>query len=59
IVKWLLFTAFWFAFGMMFDEFAGLVIPAACCFVTGTWTGIVAIVLAVAWTWLERFPELY
>ena len=24
-----------------------------------TWTGIVAIVLAVAWTWLERFPELY
>ncbi|MGV2480059.1 UNVERIFIED_CONTAM: hypothetical protein IGO34_24975, partial [Salmonella enterica subsp. enterica serovar Weltevreden] len=52
-------TAFWFAFGMMFDEFAGMVIPAACCFVTGTWTGIVAIVLAVAWTWLERFPALY
>lgn len=59
ILKWLALTALWFAFGTLFDEVAGMVIPAACCFVTGTWTGLVVVVLAIAWTWLERFPELY
>lgn len=59
ILKWLVFTAFFFTFGHFFDDAAGLVIPAACCFVTGTWTGVVSIVLFIAWGWLERFPELY
>lgn len=58
ILKWIILTAIWFAFGMMFDGFSGLVIPAACCFVTGTWAAIVVVMLSVSWTWLERFPEL-
>lgn len=59
IVKWLFLTALWFGFGSVFEQIDGLVIPAACFFVTGSWTFIVAILLGTSWAWLERFPELY
>lgn len=58
-VKWGLLTALCFGFGGLFDRLAGLVIPAACCFMTGSWTLIVSLLLLTAWAWLERFPELY
>lgn len=59
VVKWVLLTALCFAVGGLFDQLAGLVIPAACCFMTGTWTFIVSLLLLTSWAWLERFPELY
>lgn len=59
VVKWVLLTALWFYFGGLFDQLAGLVIPAACCFMTGSWTFIVSLLLGTSWAWLERFPELY
>lgn len=59
VVKWILLTVVWFTFGSAFDRAAGLVIPAACCYMTGSWTLIVSMVLATSWIWLERFPELY
>jgi hypothetical protein len=59
ILKWLAITACWFASGHLLDATAGFVIPAACCFVTGTWTGVVALLLFVSWSWLGLFPELY
>jgi hypothetical protein len=59
VMKWVLLTALWFTFGGFLDQLAGLVIPAACCFMTGSWTFIVALLLATSWAWLERFPELY
>lgn len=58
-LKWALLTALWFAFGGLFDRLAGLVIPAACCFMTGSWTLIVSLLLLSSWAWLERFPELF
>ena len=59
VLKWVLLTALCFAFGGLFDQIAGLVIPAACCFMTGSWTFIVSLLLLTSWAWLERFPELY
>jgi len=59
MLKWALFTALWFGFGSALDQATGLVIPAACCFMTGSWTFIVVVLLATSWAWLERFPELY
>lgn len=59
VVKWVLLTALCFAIGSLFDQLAGLVIPAACCFMTGSWTFIVSLLLLTSWAWLERFPELY
>jgi hypothetical protein len=59
VLKWILLTGLWFAFGGLFDQLAGLVIPAACCFMTGSWTFIVSLLLVTSWAWLERFPELY
>lgn len=59
VLKWVLLTALWFAIGGLFDQFADWVIPAACCFMTGSWTFIVSLLLLTSWAWLERFPELY
>lgn len=59
VVKWAILTALWFGFGGLFDSGLELVIPAACCFMTGTWTLVVAVMLSASWMWLERFPELY
>lgn len=59
VLKWSLMTAMWWGFGGMFDSLLGLVIPAACCFMTGSWSAIVVVMLGVAWVWLERFPELF
>ncbi|MBK7663861.1 MAG: hypothetical protein IPJ21_10020 [Sterolibacteriaceae bacterium] len=59
VLKWVALTALWFAIGGLFDQFADWVIPAACCFMTGSWTFIVALLLLTSWAWLERFPELY
>lgn len=56
--KWGLLTALCFAFGGLFDRLAGLVVPAVCCFMTGSWTLIVSLLLLISWAWLERFPEL-
>lgn len=59
ICKWSFLTALWFGVGSAFDRMAGLVLPAAWCFMTGSWTLVVAVLLTVAWLWLERFPELF
>ena len=59
ILKWLLLSITWFAFGGLFDRSYSLVLPAACCFMTGTTTFAVAVILSAAWMWLERFPELH
>lgn len=59
VAKWSLVTALWFAFGGFFDLVLELVIPAACCFVTGTWALIVVVLLGASWMWLERFPDLF
>lgn len=58
MLKWGLLTGLWFAFGGMFDRSLELVIPAACCFVTGTSMLLMVVVLGIAWMWLERYPEL-
>ena len=59
VFKWVLLTVALFASGSMLDELLGLVIPAACCFTTGSWSAIVVVKLSTAWIWLERFPELF
>ena len=59
IVKWAGLTVLWFGFGGLFEKPLGLVIPAAGCFMTGTYTAVVAVILLASWIWLERFPELY
>lgn len=59
LLKWSLLTFMWFAFGGVFDRTLDLVLPATCCFLTGSWSAIVSVKLGVAWVWLERFPELF
>lgn len=59
VFKWVLLTVVLFGFGSMLDNLPGLVIPAACCFTTGSWSAIVVVKLGAAWVWLERFPELF
>ena len=58
MLKWLLLTALCFAAGA---ALAGVeaILPAAACYILGSWAFIVAVVLGVDWVWLERFPELY
>jgi len=56
--KWSVLTLLWVAAGGFLDQAAQLVIPAACCFMTATWTLSVVVLLMVSWIWLERFPEL-
>lgn len=58
-LKWAVLTALWFAAGGFFDNVLALVIPAACCFMTGAGTLVVVVLMIVSWVWLERFPELY
>jgi hypothetical protein len=58
ILKWSLVSGAWFAFGSVLDRGFEWVVPAACCFMTGTWTFVMVVVLGAAWMWLERFPEL-
>lgn len=59
-VKWSLLTALCFGIGdFMMTHAPALFVPATCLYVTGAWTFVVAIVVLTAWTWLERFPELY
>lgn len=58
-LKWSLLSAAWFAAGGWLDQALSLVIPAACCFMTGTGTLVVVIMMIVSWIWLERFPELH
>ena len=57
MLKWALLTAFFFVLGTLCEELLELVLPAACCFVTGTWTLTIAVQLTVAWLWLKRIPE--
>lgn len=58
ICKWSVATACWFCFGGVFHRGMDLILPAACCFVTGSGSLVIVVMLAVAWLWLERFPEL-
>jgi hypothetical protein len=58
MLKWACLTLFFFVLGNLCEELLELVLPAACCFVTGTWTLTIAVQLTVAWLWLRRFPEL-
>ncbi len=59
IVKWTCLTLFFFALGLLCEELLEVVLPAACCYVTSTWSLIVVVQLAVAWLWLQRFPDLH
>nr|NMG00409.1 hypothetical protein [Aromatoleum toluolicum] len=58
IAKWSFLTVLAMSVGSALEPF-GLAIPAAGCFIFATWTLLVALLLAVDWLWLERFPELY
>ncbi|MGB0127566.1 MAG: hypothetical protein WBP72_08000 [Rhodocyclaceae bacterium] len=57
-IKWLVITAIWFGCGTLCDQGAGWTIAATGCYVTASLALIVAIKVALAWIWLERFPEL-
>ncbi|MBL8473537.1 MAG: hypothetical protein KF778_08335 [Rhodocyclaceae bacterium] len=59
IAKWSALTVASFGAGGVFEGALQLILPATACFLTGTWTLLVSVVLAVAYLWLERFPELY
>lgn len=59
ILKWAALTALWLCFGGVLDQTQGLVIAAAACFMTATYTALVVVILLVIWVWLVRFPELY
>jgi len=59
MLKWACLTLFFFALGCLCEELLEIVLPAACCYVTSTWTLTIFIQLTVAWLWLRRFPELY
>jgi hypothetical protein len=48
-----------FGIGTLLEELLQLLLPAACCYVTGTWTLTIVIQLVVAWLWLKRFPRLH
>lgn len=58
MLKWTILTVLSFGFGGMLDGLMNLAVPAAGCFITGSWTMVVVVLLAVSWLWLERFPEL-
>ncbi|MBL8483789.1 MAG: hypothetical protein JNJ60_16460 [Rhodocyclaceae bacterium] len=59
IAKWSALTVASFGAGGLFEGVLQLVLPAVACFLTGTWTFLVSVMLAAAYFWLERFPELY
>ena len=59
MAKWSVITALWFWFGGLLDGLLNLSLPAAGCFVTGSWSFVVVLLLGVAWVWLGRFPELF
>lgn len=58
IVKWITLTTIWIAAGYFFDLW-GMAVLASTCFIGGSATLIVVVVLGVVWLWLERFPELF
>lgn len=58
-LKWALLTALCFGLGSALGQVAAPVLLTACCFVTGTWTLVVSLLMLTAWGWLTRFPELY
>ena len=59
IRRWAFLTLVLFSIGALLEELLQLVLPAACCYVTGTWSLTIAIQLMVAWLWLKRFPRLH
>jgi hypothetical protein len=59
IRRWAFLTLVFFGIGTLLEELLQLVLPAACCYVTGTWTLTIVIQLVVAWLWLKRFPRLH
>lgn len=58
MLKWAVLTLLFFLLGIACEELLEFMLPAACCFVTSTWTLVIVVQLAVAWVWLRRFPEL-
>jgi hypothetical protein len=58
MAKWAGLTLLFFMLGMTCEELLEVVLPAACCYVTSTWTLTILVQLTVAWLWLRRFPEL-
>lgn len=58
VAKWVFLTLFFFVLGILCEQLLEVVLPAACCYVTGTWTLTIVVQLLVAWLWLWRFPEL-
>lgn len=58
MAKWAILTIMFYLLGVAFEEMLEVVLPAACCYVTSTWTLTICVQLGVAWLWLRRFPEL-
>ncbi|HMV64187.1 MAG TPA: hypothetical protein PLN96_11655 [Zoogloea sp.] len=58
MLKWACLTVFFYLLGSLCEELLELVLPAACCYVTGAWTLTILVQLCVAWLWLKRFPDI-
>ena len=52
MLKWVALSLLFFALGMLFEEWFEHVLPAACCYVTGTCT--LAILAQIVVAWLRR-----
>lgn len=57
--KWLILTAVWFCCGAVLDQGTDWTVLPTGCYVAASLALIVAVKVAVAWIWLERFPELF
>lgn len=58
VFKWLVLSAGSFTSGGYLEAELALAIPAAGCFIAATWALVVAVISAICWVWLARFPEL-
>jgi hypothetical protein len=57
--KWLVLTVLCFGCGTALDQGTDWTILATGCYVAASLALIVVVKVAVAWIWLERFPELF
>jgi len=57
-LKWGGLTVLWYSAGSLFECWPASVLAVAGCFIVGTMTLIVALVVSLSYLWLERFSEL-
>jgi hypothetical protein len=58
-IKWVFLTGLCFACGTILDQSTEWAIAATVCYVAASLALIVTLKVAVAWIWLQRFPELF